>query len=667
MKAIFQIILSSFRAAMVSLIPYLFFRSAWIIFIVVNNNYSLIPYEDIATIDILLGKIFPVLLTCTLAYHLSFHFFDERLLVTSLAITMFLVFSGYITKTDGGLVISDAFVLDDAILIPVLVCLGYFLVNRYMKYKLIRTRVVNPILEGAINGMMPHLLVFLVIGAVYFLLEQTSIHSVIEMIAGWPVWIQAYFHTLIIHVIWLTGVHGAAAYYTFFDSSFVSEIYVSNMSFSMFFDVFVIYGGAGSTWALIIAIMLFSNMKFARTLAKISIPFAIINVNELLVFGLPIIFNPILAIPFVLVPLVNHLFAQVYLSLVDVIVIRDSIEWVTPSLLDSYLVTGGNVKAILLQVLIISLDVMLYMPFVRKYSNTSNDSLLNTLIRKLRFSYAVPVQKEVSFLGMHNELVEQQDKLNKSLKDILAGELRIYYQPQFESKTLQMIGVESLLRLESDQSLNSPDFIRHFENAKIGEYIDKWVVDTVESDVKTHPVFSNFALKVSLNLNVDSLGDKQFINDLIKKMSGYPVCFEITETIYSQNVELVSESVRMLREAGFLVAIDDFGTGYSSLSMLSALDADIIKLDRLFLKQANTVKGKELYRSMISTLKRLGFVVVSEGIETEEELEFVQSCNADVLQGYYFSRAINVDELEQYFNDEEALGHAPQQHFTITS
>ncbi|WP_052703970.1 EAL domain-containing protein [Vibrio nigripulchritudo] len=667
MKAIFQIILSSFRAAMVSLIPYLFFRSAWIIFIVVNNNYSLVPYEDIATIDILLGKIFPVLLTCTLAYHLSFHFFDERLLVTSLAITMFLVFSGYITKTDGGLVISDAFVLDDAILIPVLVCLGYFLVNRYMKYKLIRTRVVNPILEGAINGMMPHLLVFLVIGAVYFLLEQTSIHSVIEMIAGWPVWIQAYFHTLIIHVIWLTGVHGAAAYYTFFDSSFVSEIYVSNMSFSMFFDVFVIYGGAGSTWALIIAIMLFSNMKFARTLAKISIPFAIINVNELLVFGLPIIFNPILAIPFVLVPMVNHLFAQVYLSLVDVIVIRESIEWVTPSLLDSYLVTGGDVKAILLQVLIISLDVMLYMPFVRKYSNTSNDSLLNTLIRKLRFSYAVPVQKEVSFLGMHNELVEQQDKLNKSLKDILAGELRIYYQPQFESKTLQMIGVESLLRLESDQSLNSPDFIRHFENAKIGEYIDKWVVDTVESDVKTQPVFRNFALKVSLNLNVDSLGDKQFIKDLINKMSGYPVCFEITETIYSQNVELVSESVRMLREAGFLVAIDDFGTGYSSLSMLSALDADVIKLDRLFLKQANTVKGKELYRSMISTLKRLGFVVVSEGIETEEELEFVQSCNADVLQGYYFSRAINVDELEQYFNDEEALGHAPQQHFTITS
>lgn len=652
---------------MVSLIPYLFFRSAWIIFIVVNNNYSLVPYEDIATIDILLGKIFPVLLTCTLAYHLSFHFFDERLLVTSLAITMFLVFSGYISKTDGGLVISDAFVLDDAILIPVLVCLGYFLVNRYMKYKLIRTRVVNPILEGAINGMMPHLLVFLVIGAVYFLLEQTSIHSVIEMIAGWPVWIQAYFHTLIIHVIWLTGVHGAAAYYTFFDSSFVSEIYVSNMSFSMFFDVFVIYGGAGSTWALIIAIMLFSNMKFARTLAKISIPFAIINVNELLVFGLPIIFNPILAIPFVLVPMVNHLFAQVYLSLVDVIVIRESIEWVTPSLLDSYLVTGGNVKAILLQVLIISLDVMLYMPFVRKYSNTSNDSLLNTLIRKLRFSYAVPVQKEVSFLGMHNELVEQQDKLNKSLKDILAGELRIYYQPQFESKTLQMIGVESLLRLESDQSLNSPDFIRHFENAKIGEYIDKWVVDTVESDVKTQPVFRNFALKVSLNLNVDSLGDKQFIKDLINKMSGYPVCFEITETIYSQNVELVSESVRMLREAGFLVAIDDFGTGYSSLSMLSALDADVIKLDRLFLKQANTVKGKELYRSMISTLKRLGFVVVSEGIETEEELEFVQSCNADVLQGYYFSRAINVDELEQYFNDEEALGHAPQQHFTITS
>lgn len=667
MKAIFQIILSSFRAAMVSLIPYLFFRSAWIVFIVVNNNYELIPYENIATIDILLGKIFPVLLTCTLAYHLSFHFFDERLLVTSLALTMFLIFSGYITKTENGLILSDAFVLDDAVFVPVMVCLGYFLVNRYVKYKLIHTRVVNPVLEGAINGMMPHLVVFIGIGALYYLFGQYTFQALVDMIAQWPTGIQAYLHTLIIHITWLSGIHGAAAYYTFFDSSFVSEIYVTNMSFSMFFDVFVIYGGAGSTWSLIISILLFSNMKYARTLAKLSIPFAIINVNELLVFGLPIIFNPILAIPFVLVPLANHLFAQMWVSALDITVVRDSIEWVTPSLLDSYLVTGGNVKALLLQIVTVGMGVLIYMPFVRKYTNTSNDSLLNTLIRKLRFSYAVPVQKEVTFMGMHDELVAQQDKLNQSLKEILAGELKMYYQPQFDSKTLKMVGVESLLRLESEHRPNSPDFIQHFENAKIGEYIDKWVVDAVENDVKNQPVFKNFDLKISLNLNVDSLSDKKFISEVIKQLSGYPVLFEITESIYSQHVELVSESVGILREAGFKVAIDDFGTGYSSLSMLGALDADVIKLDRIFLKQANNIKGKELYRSVVSTLKRLGFTVVSEGIETDEELDFVRSCNVDVLQGYYFSRAINIEELELYFSDEEASAQVSAQHFTMTN
>ncbi|WP_237324221.1 EAL domain-containing protein, partial [Vibrio penaeicida] len=414
-------------------------------------------------------------------------------------------------------------------------------------------------------------------------------------------------------------------------------------------------------------ILLFSNMKYARTLAKLSIPFAIINVNELLVFGLPIIFNPILAIPFVLVPLANHLFAQMWISVLDITVVRDSIEWVTPSLLDSYLVTGGSVKAIVLQLVTVGMGVLIYMPFVRKYTNTSNDSLLNTLIRKLRFSYAVPVQKEVTFMGMHDELVAQQDKLNQSLKEILAGELKMYYQPQFDSKTLKMVGVESLLRLESEHRPNSPDFIQHFENAKIGEYIDKWVVDAVENDVKNQSVFKNFGLKISLNLNVDSLSDKKFISEAIKQLSGYPVLFEITESIYSQHVELVSESVGMLREAGFMVAIDDFGTGYSSLSMLGALDADVIKLDRIFLKQANNIKGKELYRSVVSTLKRLGFTVVSEGIETDEELDFVRSCNVDVLQGYYFSRAINVEELEHYFSDEEVSAQASEQHFTVTS
>ncbi|MBD1556739.1 PTS sugar transporter subunit IIC/EAL domain-containing protein [Vibrio sp. S9_S30] len=668
MKAIFQIILSSFRAAMVSLIPYLFFRSTWIVFIVVNNNYELIRYQNIATIDILLGKIFPVLLTCTLAYHLSFHFFDERLLVTSLALTMFLIFSGYITKTDNGLILSDAFVLDDAVFVPIMVCLGYFLVNRHVKYKLIHSRVVNPVLEGAINGMMPHLVVFIGIGALYFIFGQYTLQAIVEIIAQWPSGIQAYLHTLIIHITWLSGIHGAAAYYTFFDTSFVSDVYVSNMSFSLFFDVFVIYGGAGSTWSLIIALLLFSNMKYARTLAKLSIPFAIVNVNELLVFGLPIIFNPILAVPFVLVPIINHLFAQIWISALDITVVQDSIEWVTPSLLNSYIVTGGSVKAILLQVVTIGLGVIIYMPFVKKYTNTSNDSLLNTLMRKLRFSYAVPVQKEVTFMGMHYELVAQQDKLNQSLKEILAGELKMYYQPQFDSKTLKMVGVESLLRLESEEHKpHSPDFIQHFEKAKIGEYIDKWVVDAVENDVKNQPVFKDFSLKISLNLNVDSLSDRAFISDVIDQLSGYPVLFEITESIYSQHVELVSESVAMLRKAGFMVAIDDFGTGYSSLSMLGALDADVIKLDRIFLKQANNVRGKELYRSVVSTLKRLGFFVVSEGIETDEELDFVRSCNVDILQGYYFSRAINIEELEHYFSVEEVPEQAYEQHYTAVN
>ncbi|RXJ73979.1 hypothetical protein CS022_06820 [Veronia nyctiphanis] len=644
-------IFTSFRAAMVSMIPYLFFRSAWIIFIVLNNKLNLVPYDAIRSIDTAILLIFPILLTCTLAYHLSFHFSEERFMVTSISVTMFFLFSGFITHSGEILTISDAFVLDDAIFIPVVVCVGCYLIQKHLKYRLIKSNVVNPIVESAVNGLIPHSLIFLLLIALYYLIGLSSTDFFVQFIANLPTGVQAYFHTLIIHITWLLGIHGASAFYTFFDYSFVSDIYVSNIPFNTFFDVFVIYGGSGSTWALIFAILLFSNMKIARTLAKISIPFAVINVNELLVYGLPIIFNPILAIPFLLVPLFNQLFAQVFIEFLNIVSVRDAIEWVTPSFVDGYLLTGGDPKALVLQIITLLIDILIYMPFVHRYSQNSNDSLLDTLLQKMRFSHSIPEKKEVSMADMHDEVVEQHERLNRSLREILAGDLKMYYQPQFDAKSLSMVGAESLLRLETEKVLYLPTFIEHFEKAKIAQYIDKWVVEAVEKDLHTAPIFYNYPIKISLNLNMDSISDSNLIEFIIERLSGYPLVFEVTETVYAHNIDLVNRSSRKLREAGFEVAIDDFGTGYSCLSMLSSLEADIIKLDHNFLRQARDNKGSKLYCSMVSTLKSLGFVVVAEGVETEEELNFVQSCGVDLVQGFYFSKALSVDQLTHYFNE----------------
>ncbi|MFD2177234.1 EAL domain-containing protein [Veronia pacifica] len=648
-RSLLNNVFTSFRAAMVSLIPYFFFRSAWIVFIVLNSKYELIPSESIRSIDNTILLVFPILLTITLAYHLSFHFFEERFLVTSMSVTMFFIFSGFITQTETGLAVSDNFVLDDAILIPIITCIGCFLVQKYFKYRLIQSNIVNPLLEGAVNGLIPHVVIFLFLFAFYYLWGQSNVDFFVQFISTLPLNFQAYFHTFIIHLMWLIGIHGASAYYTFFDYSFVSEIYVSNIPFSTFFDVFVIYGGSGSTWALIIAILLFSNMKFARTLAKISIPFAIINVNELLLFGLPIIINPILAIPFVLVPLFNHLFAQVFIDLLNITAVRDSIEWVTPSLIDGALISGGDLKTLLLQIITLMIDILIYMPFVSRYSRNSNDSLLDTLSHKMRFSYSVPERKEVSMFNMHDEVIEHHENLNRSLREILSGDLKMFYQPQFDAHSLKMVGVESLLRLETENALYLPTFIKHFERAKIAQYIDKWVVGAVERDATKHEIFHQNRIKISLNLNVDSIGDTELIDGIIERLSGYPLVFEITETVYANNIDMVNHSAAKLRKAGFEVAIDDFGSGYSCLSMLSSLQADIIKLDHHFLRQARDKKGSQLYSSMVRTLKTLGFTVVAEGVETEDELLFVQSCQVDIIQGFYFSKALSVSELHDFY------------------
>jgi len=143
----------------------------------------------------------------------------------------------------------------------------------------------------------------------------------------------------------------------------------------------------------------------------------------------------------------------------------------------------------------------------------------------------------------------------------------------------------------------------------------------------------------------------EFCN-LIKKYDVEPgkLRLEITENTMMYDAKRRIESIEKLREHGFMVEMDDFGNGFSSLNMLKDIPLDVIKIDMAFLEETrDEERAREILESMISLAKRLEIPVITEGVETKEQLDFLTEMGCDMFQGYYFSRAVPISEFEHRY------------------
>ena len=124
------------------------------------------------------------------------------------------------------------------------------------------------------------------------------------------------------------------------------------------------------------------------------------------------------------------------------------------------------------------------------------------------------------------------------------------------------------------------------------------------------------------------------------------IVFEVTETMFFDNVEYMIERVNQIKQLGYKVSLDDFGSGYSSLSMVSKLPVDEIKFDRSFVQNSiDSTKGIKLIRGLINTIKGVDLDIVGEGIENKGEEKIMQECGCDVIQGYVYDRPLQKDRF----------------------
>lgn len=253
-----------------------------------------------------------------------------------------------------------------------------------------------------------------------------------------------------------------------------------------------------------------------------------------------------------------------------------------------------------------------------------------------------------------NTQVEQRLRLERELRQAIAlQEFELFYQPQLDMSTGQVIGIEALLRWRHPGGgLVPPDeFIPAAEESGLIVPIGKWVLQAACQQAKSLQKSGFKDIKVSLNVSTRQLNDLKFVTDLkcvIAEIGVEPtqLVLEVTESTLMADAELALKNLHAVREIGVGLAIDDFGTGYSSLSYLKRLPVNWLKIDRSFVQQLpDNEEDQAITTLIVAMANSLNYKVVVEGIETEAQFDFLQQCGCHYGQGYYFSRPVPVEQL----------------------
>ncbi|MFC4258551.1 putative bifunctional diguanylate cyclase/phosphodiesterase [Marinobacter lacisalsi] len=249
-------------------------------------------------------------------------------------------------------------------------------------------------------------------------------------------------------------------------------------------------------------------------------------------------------------------------------------------------------------------------------------------------------------------VVSQRLQLEAELRQaLLEGEFRLHYQPQVDARTQRITGAEALLRWQhSETGLTGPGTFMHVleESGMILE-AGHWVLHEACSFVARlldRELIAADQFSLSINISPRQFRQANFVAQVGAAIAQHQIpvqCLklEITESIMIHNISDTVEKMNELRDMGIRFAIDDFGTGYSSLSYLKRLPVDLLKIDQSFINDCTRDSNDaEIVRAIIVMARSLNMELIAEGVETAEQLAFLQQQECHTYQGFYFSRAV---------------------------
>jgi EAL domain-containing protein (putative c-di-GMP-specific phosphodiesterase class I)/GGDEF domain-containing protein len=261
------------------------------------------------------------------------------------------------------------------------------------------------------------------------------------------------------------------------------------------------------------------------------------------------------------------------------------------------------------------------------------------------------------YSASRDDVHRRQFTLLVDIRDALArtDQLALVYQPRVDLRSGACVGVEALLRWRHPSLGNVPpgEFIPLIEQTALARDVTGWVIDAALAQIAAWRG-KGIDVPVSINVSAPDLEDEGFAGRLIDKLRirGVPpqsIEIELTEGALIRNGRRAISQLEAISAAGVRIAIDDFGTGYSSLSYLQQIPADVVKIDRSFMRTlAREERTRTLVSAMILMLHDLGYRVVAEGVETAELYAFLANHGCDEAQGYLMSHPLEPAALEHW-------------------
>ena len=475
-------------------------------------------------------------------------------------------------------------------------------------------------------------------------------------------------------LLWFFGIHGYHALAPIMDvldqaaylnaainAAGYEGVYALNSSLM---GAFTFIGGAGATLSLAVSILLFSRTESLRMLAVASVPASLLNVNEILLFGLPLILNPRLLIPFMLAPVCNTLIALAVVQLGWLPPAAVTLPLTSPVLVNAYLSTGGHLGGIVLQLGLLALGVCLYTPFVLALERRQ---LADATVYFKSLDTTFPRLQDESLLYVHDPLINTYaDRARRSaeitrIRAISEYDFYLEYQPQVSLRSGRCTGCEALLRATGPEGRQQAplEFLRGLAQAGLMRDVDLWVARQAVVQCQSWRA-QGFALPMTINVTSGTLTSTLHLEKLIGVLAqaGGQVSVELTEDALVEDAEALHMAFDRLRQIGARIYIDDFGTGYSALSYLHQFRIDAVKIDRSFVQAQSSERGALVMSGLLRFCEALNLQIVVEGVETDKEISALESSAEIIVQGWYFSKALPGPGLMDYARRREAANSA---------
>ena len=647
MKSAFNTILRAYSEAFISIVPYVILMATVILLSnllpILQIDSLLVNKESLQLARTILHKFFYFLLMIAIAFQLAKRYAISETTVIFQSIAIFIT-TGVLVNSQSGLetvLSSDSLFL--VIIIPLMVTKS---IDCFTPVKITYRHTgteLNTSFTHIYSGIITFVLVvgLMILVAKLFNMALDSRALRLDLSNEF----LFIFRILVNHLLWFIGLHGWHAYNAIFGVDILSQYALPGLTFKHFYEIFVVYGGAGATLSLIVAVLISAEDAHSKRIAKLAFPFAIFNINEVLLYGLPIIFNRKLAIPFILVPLINAVLSYAFLLAFEIEMTAAEIPWTTPAFIDSYLITQGNLTALALQAFLVTLGAAIYIPFMRDYSLEQPNSYQNKrLIERLNLPAHLKSGRNSRVKKERRSIILNNEKIDRYITLLQKKTLEVYYQPKVNIQQNTCNRFEALLRIRmNDSEVKGPFFLPTLQKAGLAPAIDLWAcrqVDIHLRDWKKQPL-----PEISMNLHQDTLANSDVVEVIIAIHKGNPVGFEIIEQDFMNNTDAL-ENIKRLKDHGFKVLIDNFGAGISSIENLCYVPVDLLKIDKNLTDLILTQKGRIICKNIVALCKDMNLSCVIEGIENEEQVEAACRLGIPLMQGFYFSPAIAKEEAK---------------------